>query len=85
MTRAEPGCGSPSPGDWTAAGAWAVGALFIPTLALALGVWSGSGKLFEVVFLVLWYSAPCSGCRPWITWEPCRQAVKAGMPLVFWR
>ena len=26
-----------------------------PPLALALGVWSGGGKLFEVVYLVFWY------------------------------
>jgi hypothetical protein len=40
-------------GDWAGLGAWTVGALFIPTLALALGVWSGGGKLFEVVYLLL--------------------------------
>jgi hypothetical protein len=45
-------------GDWPAAGAWAVAALFIPTLALTLGVWSGGGKLFEVVYLILWYLGP---------------------------
>jgi hypothetical protein len=44
--------------DWSALLAWAVGALFIPTLALALGVWSGSGKAFEVVYTVLWYAGP---------------------------
>jgi hypothetical protein len=29
--------------------AWTAGVFFIPSLALALGVWSGSSKLFEVV------------------------------------
>jgi hypothetical protein len=38
--------------------AWTVGALFIPALALALGVWSGSSKLFEVVYTLLWYIGP---------------------------
>jgi len=38
--------------------AWMVGALFIPTMALALGVWSGSSKLFEVLYLLLWYAGP---------------------------
>jgi hypothetical protein len=33
------------------------GACFIPALALALGTWSGSGKLFEVLYLLLWYVA----------------------------
>jgi hypothetical protein len=32
-----------------------VGAAFIPSLALALGTWSGSSKLFEVTYLLLWY------------------------------
>ncbi len=35
--------------------AWLLAALFIPSLALALGVWSHSSKLFEVVYLLLWY------------------------------
>ncbi|MFB9331124.1 ABC transporter permease [Paenibacillus aurantiacus] len=44
--------------DWEQVAAMAVGALFIPALALALGVWSGSGKLFQVVFLLMWYIGP---------------------------
>jgi hypothetical protein len=38
--------------------AWLVGALFIPTLALALGVWSGTGKPFEILYTLLWYVGP---------------------------
>lgn len=34
---------------------WLVGVMFVPTMALAMGVWSGSGKLFEVTYLMLWY------------------------------
>jgi ABC-type transport system involved in multi-copper enzyme maturation permease subunit len=34
------------------------GALFIPSLALALGVWSGTSKPFEIVYLTLWYLGP---------------------------
>lgn len=37
---------------------WSMGVLFIPTLALALGVWSGSSKAFEVVYVMLWYAGP---------------------------
>jgi len=39
---------------------WLVGAAFIPSLALALGVWSRSSKLFEVAYLLLWYIGPMS-------------------------
>jgi hypothetical protein len=38
--------------------AWAAGTLFIPSLALALGVWSGSSKFFEGLYTALWYAGP---------------------------
>ena len=47
--------------DWPGLLAWGAGALFIPSLALALGVWSGSSKLFEVIYVLLWYLGPFSG------------------------
>lgn len=34
------------------------GALFIPSLALALGIWSGGSKTFEVIYVVWWYIGP---------------------------
>ena len=37
---------------------WLAGAVFLPSLALALGVWSGSGKPFEAVLTALWYVGP---------------------------
>jgi hypothetical protein len=51
-------------GDGSGLAAWAVGALFIPTLALALGVWSGSSKLFEVIYTLLWYVGPANQVPP---------------------
>lgn len=45
-------------GDWLHLAAWGTGALFIPSLALALGAWSGSSKLFEVVYMLWWYAGP---------------------------
>jgi hypothetical protein len=44
--------------DWLHLLAWGTGALFIPTLALALGSWSGSNRLFEVVYMLWWYAGP---------------------------
>ena len=38
--------------------AWAAGAVFIPSLALALGVWSGASKFFEAMYTALWYVGP---------------------------
>jgi len=48
-------------GQWDALAAWAVGALFIPSLALALGVWSGGPRAFEIVYTFLWYIGPING------------------------
>jgi hypothetical protein len=33
-------------------------AIFIPSLALASGVWSKSNKLFEVLYIFIWYFGP---------------------------
>ncbi len=44
--------------NWQMLAAWAAGALFIPSLALALGVWSGSSKLFEALYTGWWYVGP---------------------------
>ena len=45
-------------GDLLALAGWIGGVIFIPTLALALGVFSSSNRLFEVVYLFLWYIGP---------------------------
>ena len=44
-------------GDGAGLLAWFSAALFIPSLALASGVWSHSNKLFEVAFVAMWYLA----------------------------
>ncbi len=38
--------------------AWLAAAIFIPSLALACGVWTGSAKLFEVIYPLIWYLGP---------------------------
>ena len=38
--------------------AWLAGALFIPTLALSLGAWSGTSKTFEAIYTAWWYAGP---------------------------
>ncbi|MEE2048800.1 hypothetical protein Q7689_36295, partial [Nocardiopsis tropica] len=42
-------------GDAAGASAWAAGALFVPGLALALGVVSRVGRPFQAVYPLLWY------------------------------
>ena len=48
-------------GDLGLLAAWLVGAMFVPSLALALGAWSGSGKFFEALYTILWYIGPMNG------------------------
>lgn len=45
-------------GDWMHLVAWGTAVIFIPSLALAFGVLSGSNILFEAVYMVLWYVGP---------------------------
>jgi hypothetical protein len=58
-------------GDWSVLLSVVVAAAFIPALALALGIWSGGSKLFEVVYLLLWTLGPMS-----------QMAAALGFPLV---
>lgn len=37
---------------------WLAGAAFLPSLALALGVWSGTSKPFEGILTAMWYIGP---------------------------
>jgi len=63
--------------------AWLVGVLFIPSLALTLGVWSGSGKLFEVIYLMIWYVGPVNKF-PFLDFMGVTpQAIASDMPLIF--
>jgi hypothetical protein len=61
-----------------------VAAVFIPTLALALATWSGSGKLFEVTYMVLWYFGPLRQIVPQFDFMGVSDSARAaGMPLVY--
>ncbi len=70
-------------GDSAAALAWLIGALFIPTLALACGVWTGNGRLFEITFLMLWYVGPINHAPPLDFAATRPEALTAGAPLTF--
>ena len=45
-------------GDSAGLLAWVAGAVFIPSMALALGVWSSNSKVFEVLYISMWYLGP---------------------------
>jgi hypothetical protein len=70
-------------GDLGGALAWMVGACFAPALAIACGVWTGSGKLFEVLYLTLWYVGPMHRLAPLDFMGAGRASVSQGGPLRF--
>ncbi len=71
-------------GDLPSLFAWAVAALFIPALAVALAVWSGSGKLFEVVYMLLWWFGPLNQIVPQLDFMGVSETARAaGMPLIY--
>ena len=63
--------------------AWAIGALFIPTAALALGVWSGTGKPFEILFTLLWYLGPMHATPPLDFMGSSPATAQTHYPLVY--
>jgi len=70
-------------GDWSALLAWAVGALFIPTLALALGAWTGSGKAFEGLYAAIWYIGPVNQLAALDFMGTTDKSVAAGVPFYY--
>lgn len=63
--------------------AWAVGVLFIPALAVALGVWSGNSRAFEVVYLLLWYVGPMNQFAALDYAGVTAEGLAMGMPVVY--
>ena len=51
-------------GDGPALLAVISGAIFIPSLALASAVWGGTSKLFEILYMAIWYIGPLNHAIP---------------------
>jgi hypothetical protein len=63
--------------------AWTVGAAFVPALALALGVWTGTSRTFEAFYTALWYVGPLQPVPVLDFMGASRQAVERGMPGIY--
>ena len=61
----------------------AIGALFIPSLALALGVWTNGSRTFEIVYLLLWYMSIQSGAIVFDYRGATAEAISSGIPLYY--
>ncbi|MBI1807922.1 MAG: ABC transporter permease [Ignavibacteria bacterium] len=70
-------------GEWGGMFAWCVGAMFIPSLALAMGVWTGSSKLFEVIYLLLWYVGPMNKILALDYLGSSPETIAAGIPQIY--
>jgi hypothetical protein len=62
---------------------WLIGAIFIPTFALALGVWSGSSKPFEILYTLLWYVGPMHATVPLDFMGSQQQTAFTRVPLFY--
>ena len=70
-------------GDTTSLLGWFSGALFVPALALALGVWTGTSRAFEASYLFLWYLGAVEGV-PALDYTGALAAGQAmGTPIVY--
>lgn len=63
--------------------AWGIGAIFIPTFALVLGVWSGSSKLFEILYTLLWYVGPMHATAQLDFMASAQQTALTRIPLFY--
>lgn len=70
-------------GEAGAVCAWTVGAAFVPALALALGVWTGTSRTFEAFYTALWYVGPLQPVTVLDFMGASREAVERGMPAIY--
>jgi len=70
-------------GDRDALIALGAGAVFIPSLAAALGVWSRTARTFEAIYVALWYVGPLHHIPALDFMGTTNRALAAGSPAVF--
>jgi hypothetical protein len=69
--------------QWTNLLALLIGAAFVPSLALAIGIWSGGSKLFEGSYLFAWYLASVMGVLPLDFMGRLSTSFNSGVPWVY--
>jgi hypothetical protein len=70
-------------GQWINLLAVCIGALFVPTLALAMGCWSGGSKLFEGLYIFVWYLSAVHGIPYLDFMGRVPVALEWGLPWVY--
>jgi hypothetical protein len=70
-------------GNWANLYAIIIGAFFVPTLALACGVWTNGRRMFEIIYLIIWYISIQEGAEALDYRGAMSAAVSSGIPLVY--
>ena len=70
-------------GQWQQLPGWLVGIAFVPALALAIGTWTSSPRLFEIVYAVWWFMGVLSQMVPMDFLGRTDQSVGALMPVYY--
>jgi hypothetical protein len=70
-------------GEVTSLLAWFVGALFAPSLALALGVWVGNSRAFELVYALFWYVGVANRLPAFDYAGATAKGLAMGMPILY--
>ncbi|MBK7143249.1 MAG: hypothetical protein IPH75_14340 [bacterium] len=69
-------------GEMNSLFAWGVGLFFIPTFALAAGVWTGRALLFEAIYVALWYIGPMNQV-PFLDFMGATSSVTPAISIAF--
>jgi len=70
-------------GQFTSVGVWFIGALFVPALALTLGVWAGNSRAFEAVYPLWWYIGPANQVPAFDYIGVVPEGLEMGTPLLY--
>lgn len=70
-------------GDVAVIAAWFIGAAFIPTLAIALGIWTRTSKAFEVVYLVMMFVGIMNNVSVFDFIGIVKGSIESGMPIFY--
>jgi len=70
-------------GNFTRLLAWLVGTLFTPALALALGVWVGNSRAFEIGYSLMWYIGVINQVPAFDYAGATAEGIEMGMPVVY--
>jgi hypothetical protein len=63
--------------------AWGVGVSFVPALALTLGMWSETNRLFEVIYSLMWYFSLIDRVPAFDYAGANAEGLAMGMPVVY--